>query len=241
MVGEFHEDEVKAKSGEKWFGIYRVGRYYELVEGIINVEKVPDVVVGDKEDEPLKWTGKKVSFKINEEIDKKISEADKKPIVILKGPGLKGGDLKTASDSTIMAGINTPSRFNGPNPILALSEREIFSFSLTPHPSNNEKNYHNFDFKVQSQGNSQVVASSKSCEDLYNGKRTGILPLFCNSDGIGFPEILWAGDLDLDNKLDIIVSPHYHYNVSYQALFLSSKAKKGEFFGKAAEFSRAGC
>jgi len=54
-------------------------------------------------------------------------------------------------------------------------------------------------------------------------------------------ELLWAGDIDGDQKLDFLVDADDHYNVSSIQLFLSSKAKKGALVGLAAVLTTTGC
>jgi len=53
--------------------------------------------------------------------------------------------------------------------------------------------------------------------------------------------LIWAGDLDGDGKLDLLVDITNHYNGSGSALFLSSKAKSGEIVGLAAKLETVGC
>lgn len=57
----------------------------------------------------------------------------------------------------------------------------------------------------------------------------------------GLPTLMWAGDLDRDGRLDLILNLTNHYNVSLYALFLSSKAGPGELVRKVAEFRSVGC
>jgi len=57
----------------------------------------------------------------------------------------------------------------------------------------------------------------------------------------GIPEVLWAGDLDRDGKLDLIADITDHYNVRHIVLYLSSYADDGELVGIAAELRATGC
>jgi len=54
-------------------------------------------------------------------------------------------------------------------------------------------------------------------------------------------QLLWAGDLDGDHKLDLYAQISGHYNSSSRILFLSSQAGKGELLHAVAEFSTWGC
>lgn len=53
--------------------------------------------------------------------------------------------------------------------------------------------------------------------------------------------IIWAGDLDGDGKLDLLVDVSNRDNVSDTALYLSSKARSGELVGLAARLQTVGC
>ncbi|HEX3126623.1 MAG TPA: hypothetical protein VH394_04775 [Thermoanaerobaculia bacterium] len=59
--------------------------------------------------------------------------------------------------------------------------------------------------------------------------------------GDGPPMLHWAGDLDRDGKLDLLIDITDHDNLSRMALFLSSLAKEGELVGLAGLFDSVGC
>ena len=51
----------------------------------------------------------------------------------------------------------------------------------------------------------------------------------------------WAGDLDGDGQLDLLLTADHHYDLSTLRLFLSSKAKKGQLVREVATFRTTGC
>lgn len=53
--------------------------------------------------------------------------------------------------------------------------------------------------------------------------------------------IIWIGDLDGDNEIDLLIDLSNHYNVSLPVLFLSSRKTKGNLLKRSAEFSSVGC
>ena len=55
------------------------------------------------------------------------------------------------------------------------------------------------------------------------------------------PRVLWAGDLDRDGRLDLLLDLTTHYNVSAPTLLLSSMAGKSELVRSAAVFRTTGC
>jgi hypothetical protein len=57
----------------------------------------------------------------------------------------------------------------------------------------------------------------------------------------GTPCLLWAGDLDRDGRLDLLMDLTNHYNVSEPTLFLSSMAAPNELVKKVASHRTVGC
>ena len=55
------------------------------------------------------------------------------------------------------------------------------------------------------------------------------------------PTVLFAGDLDRDGRLDLIIDTTDHYNLSRPTLFLSGAAKTGEQVAETAQQQISGC
>ena len=55
------------------------------------------------------------------------------------------------------------------------------------------------------------------------------------------PEVFFAGDLDHDGRLDLLIDIAKHYNAWHPALFLSSAAEEGALVGQVAELTTTGC
>ncbi len=53
--------------------------------------------------------------------------------------------------------------------------------------------------------------------------------------------LYWAGDLDRDGRLDLVLSADSNANVTTLRLFLSSEAAPGELLREVATFTRSGC
>lgn len=81
------------------------------------------------------------------------------------------------------------------------------------------------------------IAQQLATIDAYIDEETHqLLPA-----GGAVPEVLWAGDLDHDGRLDFVANLSGHYNIWSPALFLSSAARDGELVAKVATFSVTGC
>jgi hypothetical protein len=75
---------------------------------------------------------------------------------------------------------------------------------------------------------------------LESGKRRQVL-----YESYGWSEgrlkVIWAGDLDRDGRLDLVVDYSEHYAGSSPTLFLSSRAGSGDLVGEAADFQQSCC
>ncbi|RKU08436.1 hypothetical protein C6502_14545 [Candidatus Poribacteria bacterium] len=77
--------------------------------------------------------------------------------------------------------------------------------------------------------------------ELSNGQVSQELLAYSSTDG-AIPSLLWAGDLDGDNRLDLVINATPHYVVSSAPmLFLSSMAKGGNLVQRVAIFIATGC
>lgn len=59
--------------------------------------------------------------------------------------------------------------------------------------------------------------------------------------GDAIPSVLFAGDLDRDGRVDLLIDTTDHYNLSRPTLFLSGAAKQGQHVAKVAQQSITGC
>jgi hypothetical protein len=55
------------------------------------------------------------------------------------------------------------------------------------------------------------------------------------------PALLFAGDIDRDGRLDLILDATDHYNLSRPTLYLSTQAADGELVHRVAEHEAVGC
>ena len=69
---------------------------------------------------------------------------------------------------------------------------------------------------------SQVIASAKDCNDAH-------------------PRLIWAGDLDGDGRLDLLVNASNHYNVSNRVLWVSRGTSQATIVRSVAKFYTSGC
>lgn len=75
--------------------------------------------------------------------------------------------------------------------------------------------------------------------NIKNGAEWVPLPLVA-TENENQVELLWAGDLDGDGKIDLLFQDH-GYNWSSIRLFLSTAAKSGQIVAEVAQFYQTGC
>lgn len=207
-TGDFHNEEVSARTGERWLGLYVTDKGSFLAESVLTVAAVRDDVVDDVKSSQK--TGKRVSVNRREQ-----------PVVLVKGAStLRPGNVSTVFNGR-MSLTNAASldlRLGATSYGLSVATRDTeYSFAID---RNDAKLILNRDSE-----NEQV---------LYDLGGTG-QPIE------GYWELLWAGDMDGDNKLDLYVQVGWHYNSTQRKLFLSSYARKGKLVREVGELYTVGC
>lgn len=90
----------------------------------------------------------------------------------------------------------------------------------------------------------KITDSSKQ-EGTFPSAKNYRLKLSCNSQeqvlldiaqtNASIPSLIWAGDIDQDGRIDLLIEGLGHYNGTSHKLFLSSAAKTGELVQKVGE------
>lgn len=80
---------------------------------------------------------------------------------------------------------------------------------------------------------SRLFLESENLKQVLYEWPTGLLDQHC--------ELIWAGDLDGDGKLDLFRALSDHYNVLEHVLFLSSRSSQGNLVQGVAAFVIKGC
>ncbi len=117
-TGQFHGDEVKARTGERWLGLFPVANGFALLPSTISVDAVFDPIV---DAETKETSGKKVTVSRNTD-----------PIFLLKGAAmLRPGPVVTIfqEQKTLGNGATIDLRLNG-------NRYQLKVVSHDPKPSN---------------------------------------------------------------------------------------------------------
>ena len=130
--------------------------------------------------------------------------------------------LVTGLDSLRTGRVKT--LFSGRLPLLPGSSLEI--------TLDNERNYA---ITVFGDMTSNSGATDRNIK-LVKGNRSQAI-YTVDTTNATVPYLLWAGDLDRDGELDLLIDTVRDYNASGAALFLSSLAEDGNLLKKAAQFN----
>ena len=213
FTGTYHGDEVTAKSGEKWLALVPSLGGYALEETPIRIEFVKDEII-DQKDEA---TAKKVLIDLN-----------KKPLFLVRANQvIKPGSVEMATakpqnleiDSAIQLKLNNGRNYDVLVACDANSPLTVDNFRQCPLVLTTESMH-------QTINNFQIYSPPDS------------KPVFA---GDASPSLIWAGDLNKDGALDLLIDLSNHYNISAPTLFLSSGAPSDALVVKAAEFITSGC
>jgi hypothetical protein len=97
--------------------------------------------------------------------------------------------------------------------------------------------------KKEQQDSDWIVVSNYKLylKTVVNGKETTELLVAKKNFDDQMIKIIFGGDLDDDNKLDLIIDTASHYNVTSPTLYLSKPAEKGKAIKPVGVFATVGC
>lgn len=211
----FHGDEIEAKSGETWLGLFEKNGKSYLEFTKLTIRRVHDPVIdGYYEKDAAQKTGKSVL----------VSKKSEPVFLVKNAKMLSQGSITTLyrydDDSENLDGEDTSIR-NGFVKEFKIGE---VNYTLRAKKGKNKNQEDILALVLDSDGISQTIHSLK---------------YFSEDDYLG--SLYWAGDLDRDGKPDFYFSLYFHDNVEYKNLFLSSQANKRKLVKKVATFSITGC
>lgn len=214
-----HLSADPVRGGGDWWGIFPEGEGYNLQPVRVRVEAVADPLA----DGDMRKTATQITVPGEAQdipLFRGLMSAAAGPLVSLK-PAKNWGYIAPGESFAL------PMERDG-----AESEMEIIA-------SGKEV--------VKPSGPSEVTVVSAYELRLSQGtgkeRRTQLLAAFPEFSRFSYetgPELLWAGDLDRDGKLDLLYNLRTFYMYTELALFLSSAAKEGELVGLVAHWSATG-
>jgi len=211
MVGDWHGDEVSARDGETWVALEPAADDRWRLQE--RVLRV-EAVVDDIVDTPPARTGKRVA-----------TADDANPLVLLRNlPQLKPGPVAVARQLRTDVTAQTPAELDFEGGRYRVGFR-------CPEALAGER-FIDCGLVLEGNGQAQVLARYK----LYRAAEGDATTV-----GDAVPNLLWAGDLDGDGRLDLLIDLTDHYNVRAPTLLLSGAAKDDPMVRAVAVFRTTGC
>jgi hypothetical protein len=209
----YRKDEVIAKSGENWLGLFEENGKIQLRGAKISVrpESRDDYEYG-------------VTIKVNSKTAPKF---------LLKNAGtLKQGEVETLYSSPVSEDAERLGLTTLKLGLTTLKKEFIQEFRL------GERRYI---FRVrQGLTKSKAKVLALVLESDNTSQIVAHQPYFEEGDYVG--NLLWVGDLDRDGKVDFYMDFNSYEKGSFSSsLFLSSEAEKGELVKEVAAFGTLGC
>jgi hypothetical protein len=181
-AGSFHGDEITARSGQQWLGLFVTTAGSKLEPVMIRVSRVHDPIVD--ETERVK-TGKAVRVPGRPD-----------PVFLVRNcPELRPSAVTTVQAQQVLLP-------DGADVTLSLGETR---------------------YRLWVEAHAADRSDKKLCLSV-SGSRQTLYAVDQASADEGW-NLLWAGDVDGDGKLDLYVDASDHYNVSERRLYLSSRAR----------------
>jgi hypothetical protein len=213
----FHGDEVKARNGETWLGLFEEKDGFYLRQTKLEVKRVDDPIYD------YKMSGKSVDV-----------SAQKQPIFLLKN----ATKLKTGKILTLEKGLLWEEFLEN------YKESEVSSDEVLTNLTENFQQYYEIGkekfalrvIKAKNKGGESILALV-----LENKMQRQILHTMNVDYNPSVGTLYWVGDLDRDAKPDFYLELFVHENVDYKVLYLSSEAEKGKLVKKVAYFWTTGC
>ena len=213
-AGTYHAGEVTAQPGARWQGLYPSASGVEVRSLRLGIDTVPDGIVDGPGDPP---SGVRVTTPFSQ-IEEDWVEDD--VLALVRRPG----SPFPPRPATVLAG-SWP--IASGRLVLALGGRQ-YALEVVEGPET-------VWMPQRERGRPDRVLVIAEVD----GVRQPISDL--SGGDAGSPEVRWAGDLDGDGRLDLVVDETNHYNLSAPALFLSSEARPGTLVRRAARMESVGC
>ena len=220
-TGDFHGDEVGAETGERWQALYPAEGGVALRSVALRVETVRDEVV-DAEDGP--FTGRRVTT----------------PFSTVHPDGW-------VEDAALF--LVRPPRPLPPAPVATAfyGAWDLRSGSLALSLGGAARSRGGVGYRVGVVEGPE--ATNEWVTEPYRAERVVVLDDGETAQAVahvvdrdaGHPALLWAGDLDGDSRLDLLLDESGHYNVTETVLYLSSAAAPGALVGRVGRHRTTGC
>lgn len=212
VPGIFHEDEVwEGADRLKWFGLFHKGEKYYLAETDIRTPRVNDVILDDSEDEKTGWSVE-------------VLHPDTAILLVTGLDSLKDKSIEQVSLAkfSLIPGDTLAIHY------LGLEYRLYAGGHKRKHSTPDGEWYELWNYRLYL----AAKLNGKWVEDLLVAA-----PNFDDAMII----IQFAGDIDGDKRLDLLIDTSDHYNADCPTLYLSRPAEKGHIIKVVGMHCSVGC
>lgn len=225
-LGAFHHGEAVARDGDTWLTLWRAGEHgaARLTQTRVRVARVYDPI----SDAEGQRTGEEVSVPVP-------ADGREIPLMLLRSNRVRVGAVETAvvEERSADGLLAYDFRLNG--------QASRLDTVCAPEPTSERIGVGELPrgacrWVFSADGHErQTLLELSAAQVLVDGHATWSL------DSDASPHLLFAGDLDRDGRLDLIIDATDHYNLSLPTLFLSSAAGPGQFLRRVSEHRAVGC
>ena len=215
--GQFHGDEPVARDGETWLALRASTESASLTSTRLRVQATEDPIL----DEPGQTSGRRVSSALEPDPDAEGAQV----VAYLRGGGLAAGAVTAARIPERSEGVELP------HYRLDFAGQDYRIRTQCPPMRGTPPVARCAVLLVGPDGTEQAL--------MRVDARREVDIVLLGDDAT--PELLFAGDLDRDGRLDLIFDVSDHYNVTRPTLFLSSQARDGELLHAVSTYESVGC
>jgi len=214
---DFNDDDVVAKNGETWLGLFKEKENYFLRPTRIKISRIR-VKTDDGENRKVKT---RKSIKVSDQI---------KPLFLLKN---FNASKEKSHITTLFQGMTWSDilehkehpNFNSYEMLTKLNKSFVGNYKIGVNE------YTLRVIKAKNKNNAEILALILEGE----GKRQ-IIHTVQTKESFDVGSLYWVGDLDSDGKPDFYLDLYYSDYILEQTLFLSSKAENGKLIKAVASF-----
>ena len=235
------------KELDHWFGLYQMEEAFIVSAISISVEPYFHEAANTPEEKEDKgaWSGRLVKAQplpLKERRDQLLSE----PLLLIRSTTLRPGPVETSFPGHGSSEYRETGSF---------APLQSISMNLGDKSYQIDGSFGGETCRLSLRNVGLVPATSKRLKDQVifdrmpdnlvkfpeGVRKVGYIPGFCGQGWTSYPKLVWAGDLDRDSKIDLILDQEHDSTYS-RYLLLSSAADKGEQVKLIGHFTRpSGC
>jgi len=212
VTGCYHGSEIEPIDDKDWYGFFKTDSGYVIESVNVLTNACYDVVL----DHPGDTTGVSVSI-----------EHALNPIIIIQCS-------KKLTTGLVPTTFSKKSSLEPGKPVFLGGLQRADSYTLAALGEVTDEDF-------REPGDLLILNYSLKLFGRVDEPKKQIIVEYNRLSYDGMPSVIWSGDLDRDNKLDLLLDVRNHYNITHYALYLSSEADDNKLLKLVAELILRGC